>query len=79
MVTEGDTTSELNYLSGCILAHETMIIHMAKMLAVSGLTSENSLQELLKQMARGDLKPEDSSAGYHETLVKMGDSLTDIR
>lgn len=76
MPERGNISDELDYLSGTILAHENFMVALAKGLAATGVTDEDSLRTLLVDL---DLHHEDQpdhpefDSGYRETLAKLQD------
>ena len=67
-----DLLDEVNYLSGCVFAHDVAITHLAKILIEAGVIEQVGLEAIIDAMERSVAKlPIELNEGYLETLQKM--------
>ena len=76
MSSERNLTEEVNYLSGCVFAHDVVNLHLAKILIASGAIESFDLESIIFDAEQASSRlPEEIQEGYRETLHKMYDGL----
>ena len=75
---EGDIRAEVDYAFGSMYAQERLLVHITKMLVVAGITTENNVQELIRQLQTVPSGNRAFNIGYSETFDKMAKDLTGI-
>ena len=73
---ERNLVEEVNYLSGCVFAHDVISLHLAKILIATGAIESFDLETILfeAEMADSNL-PEELQEGYRATLHKLQENL----
>ena len=71
-----DLLEEVNYLSGCVFAHDVTVGHLAKILIAAGAIEKDGLEAIIDGMedSTGRL-PSELYDGYQATLQKLRESL----
>ena len=72
MVDERNLLEEVNELSGSVIAHDVLILHMAKILIAAGAVSEEDMGALILGMkSETDNFPSEIQEGYRMTMEKL--------
>ena len=74
--TERNFIEEVDYLSGCVFAHDVISLHLAKILIASGAIESSDLETILFEAEmESDRLPEETQEGYRATLHKLQEEL----
>ena len=73
---ERNLIEEVDYLSGCVIAHDFISLHLAKILVAAGAIESFDLEGIMfeAEMATSRLSPE-IQEGYSATLQKLRENL----
>ena len=78
-MTQRNPKDEISEIAGAVIAHETFLIHLAKMMVVSGITTDTMLHNLIHQLIQGEkISDPTIRAGYHDALEKIREGLVNI-
>ena len=73
---ERNAIEEINQLSGSVIAHDDLLVHISKILIASGAIDCDGLQEIVETMEETASYPEEIMVDYKGTLEKFRDGLT---
>lgn len=76
MTSEQELMEAVNYLSGCVYAHDTISLHLAKILIETGAIEASGLRTILFEIETAESQlPEELREGYRETIQKLAGNL----
>ena len=73
---ERNLIEEVDYLSGCVFAHDVISLHISKILIAAGAIESFDLETILFEAEMENSRlPEEIQEGYCATLQKLRESL----
>ena len=73
---ERNLIEEVDYLSGCLFAHDVISLHLAKILVAAGAIESFDLETILFEAETAASRlPEELQEGYSATLAKLREEL----